>query len=91
MSSYYIIGENFVDYALCKDLKKAHKAGVFKDFGDDSEQEDRYVSELNRRMNALDSKSVYIALKAFIKNHRNTVVRTLEYLEKEREGEKNNA
>ena len=85
MSSYYIVGETFINYALLKDLKKAHKAGVFDEIGDVSEKEDRYVSELERRMTALDSKSVYIALKAFIKNHRDTVIKTLEYLEKEKE------
>lgn len=89
----FVIGDNFVNYALCTDLKKAHKAGVFEEMGIESEQEDRYVSELERRMKALDAKSVYIAVKSFAEEHRETVIRTLEYLDdqqrqKQREGEK---
>ena len=76
----YVIGENFVNYALLKDLKKAHKAKVFDDMGDDSEQEDRFVSELERRMAALDEKETYIAVKTFVDHHRETVIKTLEYL-----------
>lgn len=90
----FVKGDNFVNYALCKDLKKAHKAGVFEDIGIESEQEDRYVSELERRMKALDDKSVYIAVKSFAEQHRETVIRTLDYLDEQQkqklkmEGEK---
>ena len=79
----FVIGENFVNYALLKDLKKAHKAGVFEDFGDDSEQEDRCMSELERRMAALDEKETYIAVKTFAEHHRETVIRTLDYLDEQ--------
>lgn len=29
----FIIGDDFIDYELCRDVKGAHKAGVFQDFG----------------------------------------------------------
>ena len=74
----FVIGENFVNYSLLKDLKKAHK-----DMGDDSEQEDRFVSELERRMAALDEKETYIVVKTLVNHHRKTVIRTLEYMEGE--------
>lgn len=79
----FVIGENFVNYSLLKDLKKAHKAGVFEDMGDDSEQEDRFVSELERRMAALDEKETYIVVKTLVNHHRNTVIKTLEYLDEQ--------
>ena len=77
--------ESFIDFALCKDIIKAHKAGVFGDMGVEGDEEDRYVSELKRRMKAFDEKSVFVALRAFVKYHRKTVINTLEYIEKEGE------
>ena len=79
----FVKGDNFVNYALCKDLVGAHRAGVFPDMGIESAQEDRYVSELERRMKALDEKSVYIAVKSFAEEHRETVIRTLDYLDEQ--------
>lgn len=78
----YIVGDTFVNYALTKDLKEAHKAGIFEDFGDDSEQEDRFVSELERRMMAIDEKETYIVVKTLVNTHRKTVAKTLEYMER---------
>lgn len=79
-------GDAFVNYALCRDLVEAHAAGVFPEMGIEGEDEDRHVSELERRMKALDEKEVYIAVKTFIENHMRTVVRSLEYMQK-KEGE----
>ena len=81
----YVIGDDFVNYALKRDLVKANKAKVFDDLGDDSEQEDRHVSELERRMKALDDKETYIAVKTLIKNHSETFLKTLYYLKEEGE------
>lgn len=75
--------DSFISYALLKDIKKAHKAGVFEDMGDDSEEEDRHVSELERRMAALDEKETYITVRTLIQNHRRTFIKTLEYMEGE--------
>lgn len=80
-------GDTFVNYSLLTDLEGAYRAKVFPDMGIDGEEEERYVSELERRMIALDDKSVYIAVKAFVDTHRATVIKTLEYLQK-KEGEK---
>jgi len=76
-------GDTFVDYGLLKDLESAYRAKVFPDMGVEGEDEERYVSELKRRMTALDEKSVYIAIRAFVDAHRTTVIRSLEYLQKE--------
>ena len=87
MSADYVKGDNFVSYTLLEDLRKAYAAGVFHEMGDISENEDRYVSELERRMMALDEKSTYIAIKALVSQHFDTVVKSLAYLKKQ-EGEK---
>lgn len=78
-------GETYVNYALQKDIIKAFNAGVFPEIGDISEDEERHTSELERRMKALDEKEVYIALKTFVNYHRRTVVKTLEYMNREGE------
>ena len=80
------IGDTFINYALLKDLEAAYRAGVFPDMGIEDEDEERYVSELERRMIACDEKSVYIAIKSFVAEHRQTVIKTLEYLQ-HKEGE----
>ena len=76
------IGETFIDYRLLKVLDKASDAGIFEDIAVAGENEDRYVSELAARMTALDQKSVFIALVMFVENHKETVVKTLDYLNK---------
>ena len=78
------IGEAFVDYALCRNVKGAHKAGVFEDMGVEGEEEDRHISELERRMTALDDKETYVVVKTLVENHKRTVAKTLEYMEGER-------
>ena len=66
------VGETFVDYALCKNVKQANKAGVFEDIGIDSEEEDRHISELQRRMTALDEKETYVVVKTLVETHMKT-------------------
>lgn len=88
MSNFFIIGETFVDYALVKDVTRAYQARVFDEMGDLSENEERHISELSRRMAALDEKETYIAIKTLVENHLDTVKRTLNYLKVKKEGEK---
>lgn len=73
----------FIDFDLVKDINKAHEAGVFEEMGDESENEERHVSELKRRMAALDEKETFVTLQALIKHHRKTVIKTFEFMEKE--------
>lgn len=84
------VGETFVNYTLCKDVRGAAKAGVIE-LGIDSEEEDRFISELERRLKAFDDKETYIAVKTLIKTHKTTVVKTLEYMEKEGENHENSS
>lgn len=80
------IDESFVNYALLKDIRQAYTAGVFDDLGDVSEDEDRHVSELERRMKALDEKETFVVVKTLKENHSETFEKTIEYLSK-KEGE----
>lgn len=89
MSNNFVLGDTFVNYALIKDINRAYQARVFTNMGDLSENEERHVSELERRMAALDDKETYIAIRTLVKHHRKTVVKSLEYMEKE--GEKDEA
>ena len=75
-------GETLVDYALCEDLIDAEKAGVFTDMSVPGENEDRHVSELGRRMKALDEKETYITVRALVMNHWDTFSKSIQYLER---------
>lgn len=79
------IGETYVNYTLCKDVKKAYQDEVFEDFGIDSDEEDRHISELERRMAALDEKETYVTTKTLVKHHFETFKRTLAHMQKEGE------
>lgn len=79
------VGDTFVDYALAKDVKGASEAGIF-DMGIDSEEEDRHISELERRVAAFDGKEIYITIKTIIENNWETFSKSIQYLER---GERN--
>lgn len=75
-------GETLVDYLLKKDLEIAEKAGLFKDCGVPGENEDRHISELGRRMAALDDKEIYVTLRAIVLNHWEAFSKSILYLER---------
>lgn len=80
----FIKGETFVNYSLLEDIEQARKAGVFTDSDVKDENEERHVSELERRMSALDEKETYIVVKTLIKNHWDTFSKSIHYI---KEGE----
>lgn len=77
----------FVNFALIKSVKKAVIAKVIRQYVFDTEEEERHLSELERRTKAMDEVEVYVITKTFIENHREVFVRSLEYISKQ-EGEK---
>ena len=82
----YEVGETFVNYKLGEEIDRAYEAGVFPDKGIENEDEDRHVSELERRMTALDEKEVFITVKTFVEHHFATLSKTLKYM-RNKEGE----
>lgn len=76
------VGETLIDYALKKDLEEAEKDGMFEDCGIPGENEDRHCSELARRLNAFDSKEIYIAVKTLATNHWEMFSKSILYLER---------
>ena len=79
------IGETFINYFLLKDMDNAEEDGIIPN-GFHTEEEERHISELDRRMSALDARETYVTIKALIKSNRKTFVRTLEYIN-EKEGD----
>lgn len=77
----------FVNFALIRSIKKAIIAKVIRQYVFDTEEEERHLSELERRTKAMDEVEVYVITKTFIENHREVFVRSLEYISKQ-EGEK---
>ena len=76
----------FVNFALIRSIKKAIIAKVIRQYVFDTEEEERHLSELERRTKAMDEVEVYVITKTFIENHREVFVRSLEYISKQ-EGE----
>ena len=81
------IDGSFINFALVKDVKGAANDGIIQDRGIDSEEEQRHISELERRVRAFDDEEMYVTLKSFIKYHIKTLAKILVYLEK-KEGER---
>ena len=81
------IDGSFINFKLVKELKRAKAEGIIKDDFIDTDKEQCHISELERRLSAFDEAEVYVATKTFIKHHRKSFVKILEYMEKE--GEKN--
>ena len=77
--------EPFVNFALMKDIQKAIDAGIIHPNAEDNEYEENHLSELERRMRALDEVEDYVTVKALVKHHRQTFVRILDYMNKEGE------
>lgn len=77
----------FIDYELVKDLKQARSDGIIGDRGIENEEEQCHVSELARRMIALDDEETYTTIRAFVKHRSKLLVKILEYMNK-KEGEK---
>lgn len=78
------MGECYVNYSLKESVRKAFAARVFPEFGDDSEDEDRHISELERRMKALDGKETYVVVKTLSEAHWEIFKNSIKYL---KEGE----
>ena len=79
----------FINFGLIKNVRQAVLDKIFKQEVFDTEEEERHLSELERRMKALDEVEVYVVTRTFVNHHTDIFVKTLEYIsrEKEKEGE----
>lgn len=76
--------EAFVDFALMSDIRKAEKAKVIHlNVSLDNEYEEPHLSELERRLIPFDEVETFVTVKTLVKYHRKTLLKTLEYMEKE--------
>ena len=72
----------FINYDRMKEMEILAGTGFFKD-PHISKFNWGSWSELERRIGVMDEKDVYIIIRAIIDYHRELLVKTLEYLEKE--------
>ena len=72
----------FINYERMDELDRLAQTGFFKD-PTISRFNKRSMSELERLVQAMDEKEIYIVIRAIIDHHREMLVKTLEYLEKE--------
>lgn len=75
----------FINYDLMHQIERVVDAGVIKEIGDDKETEERHLSELSRRIAALDDVEVYTVITALVKHHRDTFIKVLENMEGEKQ------
>lgn len=76
----------YINYDLMDNIERVVDAGVIKEIGDDKDTEERHLSELARRMAALDEVEAYTVIVTLIKYHRETFIKTLEHMEGENNG-----
>lgn len=74
---------SFINFALVKDIKRAKKAGVVEADYIDTDKEQCHISELERELIAFDSEEIYVAIKSFIRHHKQTLIKIFDYLDKE--------
>lgn len=72
-----------VDYILAGKVKKAIDAGVIK--GTYREFNEPSISELAQRIKAMDEIDIFVVINTIVDHHREVLVNTLEYMEKEGE------
>lgn len=76
---------SFINFTLVHYLEKAIGAGVVKGDYIGTDKEQCHISELERILSAFDEEEVLVATKTFIKHHRKTFTKILEYINKEGE------
>lgn len=73
--------DSFINYERMAEMEKLAKAGFFKD-PKVSKFNQASWSELERRIEVMDEKDVYIIIRAVIDYHRELLVKTLEAMER---------
>lgn len=73
----------FINYDLMNDIERVVDAGVIQEVTSDPSFDERHLSELSRIVMAMDEKEIYTVIKAIVKSHRETLVKTLEDIQKE--------
>ena len=72
---------SYINYERMKEMEELAKAGFFKD-PKVSKFNQASWSELERRIEVMDEKDVYIIIRAVIDYHRELLVKTLEAMER---------
>ena len=70
-----------VNYILANKVKKALDAGVIK--GNYRQFNEPSISELAQRIKAMDEIDIFVVINTIVDHHRETLVNTLEYMDKE--------
>ena len=73
--------DSYINYGRMTEMEELAEAGFFKD-PKVSKFNQASWSELERRIEVMDEKDVYIIIRAVIDYHRDLLVNTLEYLER---------
>lgn len=75
------VGDPFVNYALCEDVNEAKRDGVIHpNTPEDSEYEESHLSELERRMKALDEVENYVLIRMLVKEREDFLTKILNYI-----------
>lgn len=70
----------FINYKLIDDIERIVDAGVLKEVTDDPIYGDRHLSQLYKMVQAMDEDEIYTIIKSAVDNHRETVQKSLDYI-----------
>ena len=70
----------FINYKLMDDIERIVDAGVMQEVSDDPTYEDRHLSKLYKMVAAMDDLEVYTIIKSAVENHKETVQKSLDYI-----------
>ena len=70
----------FINYSLMDDIEQIVDAGVLQEVNNDPTYGDRHLSQLYKMVEAMDDAEIYTIIKAAVDNHKETLQKSLEYI-----------
>ena len=70
----------FINYKLMDDIEQIVDQGVLQEVTDDPTYGDRHLSQLYKMVEAMDADEIYTIIKSAVDNHRETVQKSLDYI-----------
>ncbi len=70
----------FINYSLMDDIEQIVDAGVLQEVNNDPTYGDRHLSQLYKMVEAMDDAEIYTIIKSAVDNHKETLQKSLEYI-----------
>ena len=70
----------FINYSLMDDIEQIVDAGVLQEVNNDPTYGDRHLSKLYHLVEAMDDAEIYTIIRSAVDNHKETLQKSLEYI-----------